>query len=95
MVASVDAGLDRRMKKHLAATEAAAQAMVDSAANGAPFDVMIAPGNSEGGQLVQNFVDALVAQTRVTEEVIAALNLGEVEIEGSDSLDNPAAVLAQ
>ncbi len=95
LVASVDAGLDRRMKEHLAATEAAAQAMVDSAANGAPFDVMIAPGNSEGGQLVQNFVDALVAQTRVTEEVIAALNLGEVEIEGSDSLDNPAAVLAQ
>lgn len=95
LVASVDNALDLRMKEHLAATEAAAQAMVDSAASGAPFDVLIAPGNTEGGKLVQNFVDALVAQTRVTEEVIAALNLGEVNIEGSDSLDNPSAVLAQ
>lgn len=85
--------LDAKMREHLAATQTAAQAMVDSANNGQPFDVMIAPGNTEGGKLVQNFVDALVAQTKVTEEVIAELNLQDVSIEGSDSLDNPDAVM--
>jgi putative iron-regulated protein len=95
LVAATDPALDQKMRDHLAATQQRAQAMVDSAEAGAPFDVMIAPGNVEGGQLVQSFVDALVAQTGVTEEVIAALELGDVHVEGSDSLDNPAAVTAQ
>ncbi|GGC10396.1 peptidase [Marinobacterium zhoushanense] len=95
LVAAADAELDKKMRAQLDNTQAAGQAMVDSAAQGAPFDVMIAPGNSEGGQLVQNFVNSLVAQTGVTEEVIAKLNLGEVAIEGSDSLDNPTAVGAE
>ena len=95
LVAAVDPALDSKMRAQLDATQAAAQAMVDSAKAGAPFDVMIAPGNTEGGQLVQNFVDALVAQTGVTEEIIAKLELGDVQVEGSDSLDNPDAVMAE
>jgi len=95
LVAARDAELDRKMRDQLAHTQAAGQAMVDSAEQGAPFDVMIAPGNSEGGRLVQNFVDSLVAQTGVTEEIIAKLELGDIAIEGSDSLDNPSAVGAE
>jgi putative iron-regulated protein len=37
-------------------------------------------------------VDGLIAQTRSIERVIAALNLDGIEIEGSDSLDDPTAV---
>lgn len=95
LVASVEPELDQNLRQHLEHTQQAAQAMVDSAAAGEPYDVMIAPGNTAGGARIQAFVDALIAQTRVTEEVIARLELGQVNVEGSDSLDNPAAVQAQ
>ena len=44
--------------------------------------------------MLQAAIDGLVAQTRAVEAVVAALNL-KVEVEGSDSLDDPASVLAQ
>ena len=37
-------------------------------------------------------VDALIAQTRSIERVVAALKLSAIAFEGSDSLDNPDAV---
>ncbi len=37
-------------------------------------------------------VDALIAQTRSIERIVADLGLGGIEFEGSDSLDNPSAV---
>jgi putative iron-regulated protein len=95
LVASVDPELDKRLRQQLDQTQLAAQVMVDSAAAGEPYDVMIAPGNSAGGARIQAFVDSLIAQTRTTEEVIARLELGQVNVEGSDSLDNPAAVQPQ
>lgn len=55
------------------------------------YDQMIAEGNAEGNRLVQEAIDALVAQTRAIEAVVAALNL-KIDVEGSDSLDNPSAV---
>jgi len=55
------------------------------------YDQMIAQGNEEGNALVQAGIDALIAQTRGIEAVVAALNL-KISVEGSDSLDNPSAV---
>ena len=55
------------------------------------YDQMIAANNAEGNALVQAAIDALIAQTRATEGVVAALDLA-VSIEGSNSLDNPSAV---
>lgn len=55
------------------------------------YDQMIGQGNDEGNALVQAAIDALVAQTRGLEAVVAALNL-KITVEGSDSLDNPSAV---
>ncbi|UTW10755.1 imelysin family protein [Marinobacterium rhizophilum] len=95
MVASADPALDQNLRQHLEQTQQAAQVLVDSAAAGEPYDVMIAPGNTAGGARIQAFVDALVAQTKVTEDVIARLELGQVSVEGSDSLDNPGAVQTQ
>ena len=46
----------------------------------------------KGNAMLQAAVDALVAQTRAIEQVVAALDL-EIEVEGSDSLDNPALVV--
>ncbi|MCB5160467.1 imelysin family protein [Marinomonas algarum] len=84
--------LDAEMKTKLNSTEMAAQAMVDAAAQGQTFDVLIAMNNTQGNQLVQTFVDTLVDETRVTEDVIHHLNLQNIALEGSDSLDNPSAV---
>ncbi|SER15104.1 putative iron-regulated protein [Faunimonas pinastri] len=58
------------------------------------YDQMLAAGNDKGNKLVLDGVDALVAQTRALEAVVAALDL-KVEVEGSDSLDNPSAVSSQ
>ena len=58
------------------------------------YDQMLASGNAEGNKLVLDAVDALVAQTRALEAVVAALGL-TIQVEGSDSLDNPSAVGAQ
>jgi putative iron-regulated protein len=55
------------------------------------YDQMIGQGNEEGNGLVQSAIDALVAQARGIETVVAALNL-QIKVEGSDSLDNPSAV---
>ena len=55
------------------------------------YDQMIGQGNEEGNRLVQSAIDALVAQTRGVEAVVAALNL-QIKVEGSDSLDNPSVV---
>jgi putative iron-regulated protein len=55
------------------------------------YDQMIAEGNTEGNKVVQEGVDALVAQARAIEALVKKLGL-KIELEGSDSLDNPSAV---
>ncbi|WP_414461697.1 imelysin family protein [Hyphomicrobium sp. DY-1] len=52
------------------------------------YDQMLAAGNEAGNKMILDAVDALVAQARAIEAVVAALNL-KVKIEGSDSLDDP------
>jgi putative iron-regulated protein len=54
------------------------------------YDQMIGD-NPQGNKMVQDAVDALVAQTRATEAIVATLGL-TIALEGSDSLDNPSAV---
>jgi putative iron-regulated protein len=66
--------------------------MVDAAKEGQTFDVLIAMNNTQGNQLVQTFVDSLVDETRVTEEIIHQLDIQGIALEGSDSLDNPSSV---
>ena len=49
-------------------------------------------GNKDGNAVVQAAIDGLVDQTKSIERAIAVLDLGKIELEGSDSLDNPNAV---
>ena len=69
------------------------RAFLDTADSGAmAYDQMLGESNSEGNAIVQEVVDALKAQTRVMERAAVALGVESLEIEGSDSLDDPGAV---
>ncbi len=92
LVAEKDGALDTEMKAKLDASHAAFKALVDRAEGGEAYDQMIGEGNEEGNKVVQAAVDSLIDQTRTIERVIASLDLGTIELEGSDSLDNPNAV---
>ncbi|MCB1844291.1 MAG: hypothetical protein KDI09_15125, partial [Halioglobus sp.] len=95
LVAAKAPDVDKQLQDELQATENAMQAIVDAAGRGDTFDVLIAGGNDAGNALVQAAVDALTTQTRSLEKAIQALELGDIELEGSDSLDNPSAVGAE
>ncbi|NYT38252.1 peptidase [Allopusillimonas soli] len=92
LVQARDPALDKEMRERLAATHSAMQAMKTRAETIETYDQMIGQGNAEGNAVVQHVIDALVSQTRSIERVIATLELGDIALEGSDSLDNPNAV---
>ncbi len=58
---------------------------------GTSYDQMLG-ADAAGGALVQEAIDKLVDQTKSIERAIAAVGLDTIEVEGSDSLDNPGAV---
>ena len=92
LVAQKDAAIDGELKADLDATIASMETMAKRAEATEAYDQMIASGNAEGNAIVQAAIDGLVKQTRSIERAIAALDLGTIELEGSDSLDNPNAV---
>ena len=65
--------------------------MLDSQNEGRAYDQLIAQGDEAGNAMVQEAIDALIVQTRGIERAVAALDV-TIEIEGSDSLDDPSAV---
>jgi putative iron-regulated protein len=84
--------VDAELRAKLTATLDAMQAMKNRAEDGEAYDQMIGEGNDEGNAVVQVAIDALVAQTKLIEDAVAALNLDQIAFEGSDSLDDPNAV---
>ncbi|HEX2148406.1 MAG TPA: imelysin family protein [Pseudorhizobium sp.] len=92
LVAEKDAALNKEVKGKLDATLSAMNSMAERAEGGEAYDQMIGEGNSEGNAAVQAAIDGLIDQTRSFERVIASLDLGAIELEGSNSLDNPDAV---
>jgi putative iron-regulated protein len=90
MAKNADAGkrMDERMNDALAKVKRIKE-MGDSGRMA--YDQMIGSGNAEGNKLVQDAIDALIAQTRADEGVVAALSL-KMSLEGSDSLDNPSEI---
>ncbi|MEQ8481799.1 MAG: imelysin family protein [Hoeflea sp.] len=92
LVGAKDAAIDGELRADLDATVEAMQTMADRASTTEAYDQMIATDNPEGNAVVQAAIDGLVKQTRSIERAIAALDLGSIELEGSDSLDNPGAV---
>jgi len=82
----------KRMDERIADTLAKVKLIKDTGDSGKmAYDQMIGNGNAAGNKMVQDAIDALIAQTRADEAVVAALGL-KISLERSDSLDNPAAV---
>jgi putative iron-regulated protein len=92
LVKARDPKLDAEMHEKLDATLKALQAMKHHAETVETYDQMIGQGNEKGNAVVQAVIDGLVAQTRSIERVIATLELGSIQLEGSDSLDQSDAV---
>ena len=92
LVAEKDRAIADELQSDLDATVAAMEKMADRARTTEAYDQMIASGNDEGNAVVQDAIDGLIKQTRSIERAITTLELGSIELEGSDSLDNPNAV---
>ena len=68
------------------------QQLVNSANEGITYDMLIGKDNKKGNLLIQNAIDALVQQSENIEKVAKLLEINNLQVEGSDSLDNPEAV---
>ncbi|HEX3483698.1 MAG TPA: imelysin family protein [Micropepsaceae bacterium] len=91
-VAAKNPEVAKRMDQKLADTLAKVKKIKDTGDSGKmAYDQMIAKGNTAGNKMVQDAIDALIAQTRADEAVVAAMGL-KISLEGSDSLDNPSSV---
>ncbi|MDG2090535.1 MAG: imelysin family protein [Gammaproteobacteria bacterium] len=78
--------LAAEMLARIESTELAMEVLVDEAAKGNTFDVLIASNNMAGEEVVSTIVDSLMEETRTIEDIIRELNLQNVSISGSDSL---------
>jgi putative iron-regulated protein len=85
--------VDERVRKALGETMDKVGALKTRAETVEAYDQMLGDGNKEGAAVVEAVIGALIGQTREFERAIAALDVKAVRIEGSDSLDNPAAAL--
>ena len=92
LVAAKDAALNAEMETKLSAAVLALGKIKFAAEAGFAYDQMLERGNAAGEALIMGGVNGLVDQTKSIERVVAALGQDGIEIEGSDSLDNPSAV---
>ncbi len=92
LVSEADASVAEELSGKLEATHAAFTALKTRGDESEAYDQMIGEGNDAGNAVVQAAIDALVDQTRSIERAVVALDLEALEVEGSDSLDNPGAV---
>ncbi len=92
LVAAQNQDLDQEMRTRLTAAVLSLGEIKRAAEAGFAYDQMLARGNEGGEALIMGGVEGLINQTRSIERVVSALDLGGIEIEGSDSLDDPSAV---
>jgi len=75
-IAAMDPAAAKRLDDRIDDALAAIKKMKDAADSGhMAYSQMIAAGNSQGNQMVQDAMDALVAQTRAIENIAALLHL--------------------
>jgi putative iron-regulated protein len=92
LVIATDPALDAEMKVKLSNTMQALGRLKSTAEAGFAYDQMLERGNAGGEALIMGGVNGLVDQTKTIERIVTALELDQIEFEGSDSLDNPDAV---
>ena len=92
LVRAADPAVAEEIDAKSNAALAALKAMKDVADSGEmSYDMMLAEGNDKGAKLIQDSVDALVAQAHAIERGVGVLKL-QIKMEGSDSLDSPDTV---
>ena len=92
LVRAKSAEADTRTRTALDETMQRMGEIVKRAEGGEHYDQMIGEGNEQGNALVDQTIQALIAQSKEFERDIAALELKSIQFEGSDSLDNPGTV---
>jgi putative iron-regulated protein len=92
LVSETNGELDVEMRTKLSATMRELGDIKHAAEAGFAYDQMLEAGNAAGEDLVMGGVNAFIDQTRSIERIVGALAVGDVAIEGSDSLDDPDAV---
>jgi putative iron-regulated protein len=93
LVAASDPDLAAATQQAFEHTLAEAKTLKDTADSGEmAYDQMLAADNPEGNAMIEAVIAALLEQTKQLEQVLAALDLGSLAFEGSDSLDDPEAV---
>ncbi|MFK7854199.1 MAG: imelysin family protein [Granulosicoccus sp.] len=92
LIKEQDNALAQELKGDLENSVAMLAVLLESQHEGQAYDQLIAEGNVKGNAIVQDAIDALIAQTRTIERVVVALDVDGVAVEGSDSLDDPSAV---
>ena len=92
LLSDADNALNKKTKKSINKTLKSMKKIVKSANRGNTYDMLIAEGNEKGNKLIQNAVDSLIKQSKNIELAAIALNIDNLQIERSDSLDNPEAV---
>ncbi|MDJ0512253.1 MAG: imelysin family protein [Methyloceanibacter sp.] len=95
LVKAKDPKVDAEVIATLDATMDAMGTMYLRALTTENYDQMIGEGNEAGNKVVQDVVDALVAQTKAIERAVATLDLKAIAFAGSDSLDEPEKVGAE
>jgi putative iron-regulated protein len=94
VVAATSPDTDQAVTAAMADAEAKLRRIKETADSGKmAYDQMIGDGNEEGNKMIQDAIDALIVQTHAIEKAVDALKIGALAIEGSDSLDNPSAVV--
>ena len=92
LVKDKDAAVDAELRGKLDSTVSSMANMKARAESIEAYDQMIGEGNVVGNAVVQAAIDGLINQTRSIERAVVTLGLSEIDVEGSDSLDNPNAV---
>ncbi len=88
--AAKNPAIAKRMDDRIADALAKIKLIKDAGDSGKmAYDQMIASGNTAGNKMVQDAIDALIAQTRADEAVVGALGL-KISLEGSQHLDTPS-----
>ncbi|MDY7561784.1 imelysin family protein [Pseudomonas sp. CCC3.2] len=84
LVAKIDDTLDATLRSDLDGTQAKLQVIVDRANNGQHFDQLIAPGNTEGNQVVRDAIASLVTQTGAIEHAASRLGITDLNPENAE-----------
>jgi len=84
LTAEANPAVDRQARVAIEKTEQTLQAMDDKAEGGMKFDQMIAPANTEGRQIINAAIDALVVETDALTRVARAIGIDKLSPDNAD-----------